>query len=262
MDWTTKTVWITGASSGIGEALAYELGAKGATLILSSRRKEALETVKSKTKFPEKTFVYPLDLGDSAMIDKVADDVLSKHRVDVLINNGGFSQRSLIEETDMSVYRQIMEVNFFGTIQLSKRVLPHFKAHQAGHFVTVSSLMGKFASQFRSGYAGAKHALHGFFDALRLEHNADHIQVTMICPGFIKTNVSLNALKGDGSSYGIMDNKQESGMTAEECAQKIIRGIVKNKKEVYIGRSEIITIYLKRFFPNLLHRILLNQAVK
>ena len=262
MDWNSMTIWITGASSGIGEALAYELSEKGATLILSSRREATLMEVKRKTKFPDQTWVYPIDLGNAAMIDAVADEVLSKHRVDILINNGGFSQRSLIEETNMEVYRQIMEVNYFGTIQLTKRVLPHFLNNKAGHFVTVSSLMGKFASQYRSGYAGTKHALHGFFDALRLEHDADQIKVTMVCPGFIKTNVSLNALKGDGSSYGIMDNKQESGMTAQACAQKMIKAIVQQKHEVYIGRTEIITIYLKRLFPRLLHRILLNQAVK
>ena len=186
MNWQNKTVWITGASSGIGEALAYQIAEKGATLILSSRKKDALEAVKSKCAFPEKVAVFPLDLADAESIEAAAAQVLAKHQIDILVNNGGISQRSLIAETSMDVHRKLMEVNYFGTIHLSKIVLEQFVKNKKGHFVNVTSLMGHFSAQYRSGYCSSKHALHGFFDCLRLEHDADNVKATMVCPGFVK----------------------------------------------------------------------------
>jgi len=262
MNWTNKTVWITGASSGIGEALTYQLAEKGANLILSSRKREALEAVKSKCVHPEKVAVHPLDLADAESIESAAKQILNNHKIDILVNNGGISQRSLLAETSMDVHRKLMEVNYFGTIHLSKIVLEQFIQNKSGHFVNVTSLMGRFSSQYRSGYCGSKHALHGFFDCLRLEHHADNVKVTMVCPGFVKTRISFNALTADGSRQDYMDDMQAQGLSPEDCAQKMICAIEREKHEVYIGKREVLGIYLKRFFPGLLHRMMLNEKVK
>ncbi len=262
MNWNNKTVWITGASSGIGEALTYQLAEKGAKLIISSRRKEALEKVRAQCISPEKVIIQTLDLADAKSIDEATQSILAKHPIDILVNNGGISQRSLITDTVMEVYRNLMEVNYFGTVHLSKIVLEHFIKNRGGHFVNVTSLMGKFSSQYRSGYCGAKHALHGFFDCLRLEHDADNVKVTMVCPGFVKTNISYNAYTGDGSAQGTMDDMQAQGLSSEECALQMIAAIEKEKHEVYIGQRETLGVYMKRFFPKRLHQMMLKEKVK
>ena len=257
-----KTVWITGASSGIGEAISYSLAKQGANLILSSRKEASLMRVKQNCAFPEKVQIVSLDLENENELIKIAQETLSKNsKIDILINNGGISQRSLVRETEMSVYRKLMNVNFFGTIALTKEILPFMIREQGGHIVVMSSLMGKFSSQLRSGYAAAKHALHGFFESLRLEHVDDNINVLMVCPGFIKTNISLNSVTKDGSKHNEMDDAQDSGLSAEACAEKILLAIKQNKEEVYIGGKEIGALYIKRFFPKLLTRILKNRKV-
>ena len=257
-----KTIWITGASSGIGEALCYALNKEEATVLISSRKQKALEKVKNNCAYPDKIHVLPLDLEKESELEAIAGKALNTFKkIDILINNGGISQRSLVKETDMSVYRKLMEVNYFGTIGLSKQVLPQMIRNQAGHIVVISSLMGKFSSQYRSGYAAAKHALHGFFESLRLEHYDDNIKILMVCPGFVKTNISYNSVTKDGSKHNEMDDAQESGLSAEACAQKIIAAIKGGKEEVYIGGKEIGALYMKRFFPRMLTRILKNRKV-
>ncbi len=258
-----KVVWITGASSGIGEALAYELNKNGTKLILSARRENELQRVKSNCSFPEKIAILPLDLSHFDTLPEKAETAISKYgKIDVLINNGGISQRSLITETNFEVYKKMIDINYLGTIQLTKSLLPYFAQQKQGHFVTITSLMGKFGSPYRSGYCGAKHALHGFFDVLRMEHEKDNIDVTLICPGFIQTNVAKNALTGDGSAQQKQDEATANGITAQECAQKIVRAMEQKKFEVYIGGKERFAIYLKRFFPKLLHKVVLKSAVK
>lgn len=257
-----KTVWVTGASSGIGEAIVYALNKKGADLIISSRKAEGLNRVKAACSNPDKVHVVPLDLEDEEGLREIAKETLSSiGKIDILINNGGISQRSLVRETEMSVYHKIMKVNFFGAVALTKEVLPMMVRQQGGHLVVMSSLMGKFSSQLRSGYAASKHALHGFFESLRLEHVDDNINVLLVCPGFIKTNISVNSVTKDGSKHNEMDEAQEGGLSAEVCASKILRAIEQNKAEVYIGGKEIGALYIKRFFPNLLTRILKNRKV-
>nr|AIA18786.1 short chain dehydrogenase [uncultured bacterium] len=197
-----KVIWITGASSGIGEALAYALAKKGSKLILSSRRKEELERVKGNclASAQPNIRILALDLTESSMMNlSVQAAIQFFGRVDILINNGGISQRSLVKETSVEVDRKLMEVNYFGTVALTKHLLPYFIKQKAGHYVNVSSVTGKFGTPYRSGYAASKHALHGFFDSLRAEHYADNIKVTMICPGFIQTNLALSAVTGNGT---------------------------------------------------------------
>ncbi len=260
-----KVIWLTGASSGIGEALAYALASKGARLILSARRKDELERVKGNCTAASQANVriLPLDLAqpDTLRLSTDAAIQLFGH-VDILVNNGGVSQRSLIAETDLSVDRRIMEINYFGTIALTKHLLPHFVQRKQGHYVNVSSVTGKFGTPYRSGYAASKHALHGFFDALRAEHFRDNIKVTMICPGFIHTQITLSALTGDGTPLNKMDEAQFKGKPADWCARKIVNAIEREKEEVYIGGREVMGVYVKRFFPTLFSRIIRNVAVR
>jgi short-subunit dehydrogenase len=260
-----KVIWVTGASSGIGEALVYELAKKGAKLILSARRKEELERVKGNCnpKTQPNIRVLPLDLtqGSTLQLSTHAAVQIFGH-VDILINNGGISQRSLVLETNLEVDRRLMEVNYFGAVALTKHLLPHFVARKQGHFVSVSSLTGKFGTPYRSGYAASKHALHGFYDAVRAEHYKDNVKVTMICPGFIHTPITYSALTGDGSPLNKMDEAQYKGKPAEWCAQKIARAIEKQKEEVYIGGKEVWGVYLKRFVPAIFSKVIRKAAVR
>lgn len=258
-----KVVWITGASSGIGEALAYELNKNGSKLILSARRIIELERVRSNCPFPERVATLSLDLlSFDSLPDKTEEAVNLFGKIDILINNGGISQRSLITETKFEVFKKMIDVNYLGTIQLTNSLLPYFIAQNQGHFITVTSLMGKFGSPYRSGYCGAKHALHGYFDVLRMEHEKDNIDVTLICPGFVRTNVAKNALTGDGSAQEKQDSATEQGLPVSICAEKIVRAIKQKKYESYIGGKELFGVYLKRFFPKLLHRVVLKSSVR
>ncbi|MEL6866821.1 MAG: SDR family oxidoreductase [Bacteroidota bacterium] len=258
-----KVVWITGASSGIGEALALYLARSGARLILSARRKEVLEEVKARCNVADKeVLVLPLDLANEDQMQACVAEALTYFgRIDWLINNGGISQRSMVADTEMEVYRRLMDINYLGTVALTKAVLPVFLKQGGGQFAVISSLMGKFSSPLRSGYSAAKHALHGFFDALRMEHHEDNIRVTILCPGYVRTNVSKNALTANGAAQGTMDNATDKGMSPEQCAEKIVEAIRRGKYESYIGGKETLAIYLKRFFPNLLHNIVRKAAV-
>ncbi|TAE22743.1 MAG: SDR family oxidoreductase [Candidatus Kapaibacterium sp.] len=264
-------VWITGASSGIGEALAHTLAQRGAKshlkLILSSRRIAELERVKADCMrlrgiAGENILLLPLDLEQADTLPSKVESALQHFGVvDIMFHNGGISQRSLAKDTALSVDRRVMEIDFFGTVALTKALLPSMLQRKRGHFVVISSLVGKFGTPMRSGYSAAKHALHGFFDALRAEVWQDNISVTMVCPGFIRTNVSVNAVTGDGVAQGSMDDAQANGMSAEECARRIIRAVEAGKLEVYVGGRERLGVYLKRFVPNLFAKILRNAKV-
>lgn len=257
-----KVVWITGASSGIGEALAYELSKRNCKLILSARNLENLERVKMNCAHPD-VVVLPFDLAHfNTAPDQVATAISYFGKIDVLINNGGVSQRSLLVETSFEVDKKLIEVDYLGTVALSKAVLPHFINNKSGHYVTITSLMGKFGSPYRSGYCGAKHALHGFFDVLRMEHQKDNINVSLICPGFIQTNVARNALTADGSSQNTEDEATLNGMEVGVFARKLIKAVENNKFEAYIGGKEVLGVYLKRFFPKLLHRFVIKSKVR
>ncbi|MCS5489687.1 SDR family oxidoreductase [Algoriphagus limi] len=256
-------IWITGASSGIGEACAKKFSQEGYQVIISSRKEAELELVKNACSNPENVKILKLDLADQSDFENIVKKAISLFgKVDILLHNGGISQRSLIKETDLEVDRKLMEVNFFGTVALTKAILPYFMERKSGHFAVVTSLVGKFASPYRSAYAASKHALHGFFDTLRAEHYQDNIAVTLICPGFIKTQVSVNALTGDGSSLGKMDDAQAKGMSPEDCANAIFKAITGKKEEVLIGGKETYAVYLKRFFPRIFSKILRKAKVR
>lgn len=263
MSFQNKVVWITGASSGIGEALAYALHQQGARLILSSRRQEALREVKDNC--PGNTshiHIIRLDLAETGSLHDKAKEALDIYgHIDYLFNNAGISQRSPALETQNEVLRKVMEINFFGTVMLTKAVLPSMIERQSGHIVVTSSVMGKFGTRLRSSYASSKHALHGYFDCLRQEVTDDNISVSLVCPGYIKTNVTRNMLEGDGSKHNQMGHGQEHGMDPEVFARKLLPEVEKRKEEIYIGGTEILGIYLKRFVPGLFHKILRKVEV-
>lgn len=258
-----KVIWITGASSGIGRSLAIKLSEMGAKLILSSRKQETLDHVRGQCTHQDNVVVLPLDLAFSDTLPTAVKSAISFFgHVDILINNGGISQRALAKDTELAVDKMLMDVNYLGTIALTKALLPHFLERKSGQFVVVSSLVGKFGSPYRTGYAASKHALHGFFDSLRAELWQDNIIVTMICPGFIKTDISINALTESGDKLGTMDDAQANGMDPDKCARRMIRAIRRNKREVYIGGKEIYGVYLKRFLPGVFARILQKAKVR
>jgi short-subunit dehydrogenase len=263
---TSKVIWITGASSGIGEALTYALAKEGAYLILSARRKEELERVKGNCKGtnPANIHILPVDLSKAETLQLNTQAAIQIFgRIDILINNGGISQRSLARETKLEVDRAIMEVDYFGTLALSKYLLPHFLKRKSGHYVITSSVMGIIGTPYRSGYAAAKHALHGFFDSLRAEVWKENIFVTLICPGWVRTNVTLNAMTGDGSKLNEMDKTTDHGLSPDFCAKEIVKAIKKKKEEVYIGGAkEVFGVYTKRFFPKLFSRIVRKIKVR
>lgn len=258
-----KVIWITGASSGIGEALAYELSKYNHKIIISSRNADALKKVQLNCAHTENVRIVPLDLTAFDKMEQYVEEALKAFgNIDILINNGGVSQRSLIAETDFLVDKKILEVNYLGTVALTKALLPHFLARKTGHYVTVTSLMGKFGTPYRSSYCGAKHALHGFFDVLRMEHQKDGIDVTLICPGFVATNVAKNALTGKGEKQQTDDKATQNGLSAEAFAKKMMKAISKKKFEAYIGKKEVMGVYLKRFFPRFLHYFVLRSTIK
>lgn len=261
-NYTNKTVWITGASSGIGEALTYEFAKQGANLIISARRVDELERVQEQCPDPSKVQVLTLDLAIADTFAAKTNEALAFFgQVDLMVHNAGISQRSLAKDTNVDVDRRLMEVNYLGTVALTKTLLPHFLSRKAGQFVVITSLVGIIGSPLRSGYSASKHALHGFFDSLRAELTKDNIGVTIICPGYIATNVSVNALTGDGSKQNSMDTKTAAGLQPDVAARQMVRAISNGKLEVYIGKGETWAVYLKRFFPTLFAKVLAKAKV-
>ena len=260
-----KIIWITGASSGIGEALAYGLAKEGANLILSARREDELKRVKAViTNSASEVFILPLDLEKPDEFEAKKNEVLKKFgRIDILINNGGISQRSLAKDTLVEVDRRIFEINFFGTIALTKVLLPVFIQQKDGLIVTITSATGKFGTPWRSGYAASKHALHGFFDSLRAEIHDDNVKILLVCPGFIQTNVSVNALTGTGNKLGSMDTATSRGLTADECARQIVTAIKSEKEEIIVSKFlEGFAVYGKRFYPSLFSLLIRKMNVR
>jgi dehydrogenase/reductase SDR family protein 7B len=263
MNFTNKVIWITGASSGIGKALAIELSKQQTKLIISSRNEVELKKVKEACHNSSLVEIITLDLEDSSNFSSKVDEALALFDgVDILFNNGGISQRSLAKDTSIEVDKRIMAVNYIGTVALTKAILPHFIKKNSGHFVVTTSIVGKVATPLRSSYSASKHALHGFFDSLRAEVHQNNIKVTLACPGFVQTNVSINALTGDGSPQNKMDTATNNGLTSNAFASLLLKAVKKEKQEVYIGGfKEKLGVYTQRFFPKLLSIMIRKLAV-
>jgi dehydrogenase/reductase SDR family member 7B len=262
MHFNNKTVLVTGASQGIGASIARAFANEGAQVILSARNVHALEEVKNSCSNPEKHIIIPLDLEAHTSFPKVVSEVLSKvNHIDVLVNNAGLSQRSLAMETSYEVDKKLLDINLLGTIALTKAVLPNMIQYGGGHIVTISSLAGKFATPKRSAYSAAKHGLYGFFDALRAELYDKNIKVLMVAPGFIQTNISVNAITGDGSLQQTMDKATAEGVKPEKVANAILNAIKSGKSDIAVGGEEVLGIYIKRFFPALMRSIIRKAKV-
>ena len=257
MNFANKTIWITGATSGIGKAVAEKIARDKCRLVLSGRNEEALaSTGKNCERCGSSVQLVSFDLGNAQSVNEAAVQVLStNNKMDCLYHFGGISQRSFISETPVDVDRKIFEINFFGTIALTKAVLPKMIENGGGQIAVTSSIVGKFGFPYRSAYSASKHALHGYFESLRAENVKSRISVSVIIPGRIKTNISLNALNKDGSTHGMMDEGQEKGMPVEKAAKQICQELKKEKKEILVGGNELLMVYFRRFIPALYYRL-------
>ncbi len=256
-----KVIWITGASSGIGEALCRELASRGASLVLSARRQDVLANVKSTCTNSERHLVLPLDMLAPDSFAAAFETIRDRFgKVDILIHCAGISQRGTALETELKVDRRLMDLNYFGPVALTKLVLPSMVARGDGQIVVLSSLMGKFSLPARGAYSASKHALHGFFDALRAEVAGQGVAVTIVCPGYIRTNASFNALEGDGKPHNKLDKNIAGGLAPEKCARQIVRAIERRRPEVFIARYEKLGLYISRFAPGWFRRIARSKA--
>lgn len=255
-----KKVWITGATSGIGEAIARQIADKASLLILSGRNMEKLNALQSELSGCKAVIdTIAFDLEDEESVIKAAEKVTENHKgVDILINNGGISQRGMVHETLYEVDKKVMQVNFFSNVLLTKLMLPYMIEQESGHIAATSSFVGMFGFPLRSAYSSSKKAMHGFYETLGLEMHDKGIRTTVVCPGRIKTNISVNAVSGTGEKHGKMDPGQAKGMSAEECARKYIRAIERNQWESYIGKADLLMIWFKRYIPSLFRRIAKN----
>ncbi|MDX1351119.1 MAG: SDR family NAD(P)-dependent oxidoreductase, partial [Putridiphycobacter sp.] len=229
-------------------------------IVLSARSETSLKKVAESLPYPDKTMVLPLDLEDSGMFDELANKVFAAFgRIDILVNNGGISQRGTVAETGLEVDRKIMEINYFGNIALAKAVLPYFRKQNYGQIIVISSIAGKFGFYLRSAYAASKHALQGFYESLLLEEAKYNVFVTIAYPGKINTPISMSAITATGDKHGVMDHNQATGMSAEKCVKIISHAAQKHKKSIVVGGKETYAVYIKRFFPTLFWKIIKNQ---
>lgn len=263
MEIKVKKVLITGASSGIGEAIAKHFASNGCFLLLAGRNEAELNRVKSACTAAKGVEIYLMDLENHSLLQSKAQDILEKHPdIDILINNAGISQRALAKDLPFEYDKKIIDIDLLGTIALTKTILPFMLKRKSGSIVTITSMMGKFATPLRSSYAAAKHGLHGFFDALRAEVIEDGVQILLVCPGFIKTNVSINAVGPKGKAQGTMDEATGNGLDPKEVAIAIEKGIENNTEEINVaGSKELFGLYMKRFAPGLFSKMIRKMSV-
>jgi dehydrogenase/reductase SDR family member 7B len=252
-----KVAWITGASSGIGEALVYEFIRRGSTVVASSNDPQGLERVrKACGERAASVHCVPFDLAETEGINEIVDrQIRETGRIDFLLNIGGISQRARIEETPIWLDRKIFEINYFGTIALTKAILPYMVKQQSGHVLATSSISGRFGFPLRSAYSASKQALHGFFETLYLENKKFNIMASVIIPGRVNTSISLHALNGEGKEHGKLDEGQEKGISPEKAAEIIMNGIRKKKHEILVGRGELLMLHIRRYLPWFFFRI-------
>jgi short-subunit dehydrogenase len=252
-----KVVWITGASSGIGESLVFAFAKRGAFVVASSNDLPGLERVKAACGDKSAMVLCaPFDLSETSGIIEIVDKVIKETgKIDFLLNIGGISQRARIEETPIWLDRKIFEINYFGTIALTKAVLPHMIRQKSGHIIATSSISGRFGFPLRSAYSASKQALHGFFETLYLENKQNNIRSSVIIPGRVRTSISFHALNAEGREHGKLDDGQAKGLLPEEAAEIIIKGVLKNKREILVGKGEMIMLHIRRYLPWLFFRI-------
>ncbi|MFN8239859.1 MAG: SDR family NAD(P)-dependent oxidoreductase [Bacteroidales bacterium] len=252
-----KVVWITGASSGIGEALVNLMVSLGAHVIASSNEASELERVKNSVKGEGTIDTISFDLSDTTGIEKIVSEQLNKTgRIDILVNLGGISQRARIDETPLWLDRRIMEINYFGTIALTKAVLPYMIKQGSGHVLATSSIAGRFGFPLRSAYSASKQALHGFFETLHLENKKHNVKASVIIPGRVRTKISFRALDPKVKHSEIRSGSGK-GISPEKAARQILNGIKKNKREILVGSTELVMLY-----KEILARAILQAGIK
>jgi len=252
------TVWISGASSGIGEACAYRYASQGCRLILTSSSRPKLEIVanRCREKGAGDVRVLPYDLGEPEGIRLLAREAWDAFgSIDTLFCNAGISQRTSVDDTPLPIFRKIMEINFFAPVAMAQAILPLMISNGGGRIAVTTSIAGRFGFPLRCAYSASKHALYGFFESLRAEYYDKGISITMVCPGRVRTNISFNALDKGGEKHGVMDPGQDGGLSPDKAAKRIVRAIKLRKNEVLVGKSELLMVYIKRFFPDLCARL-------
>ena len=259
-----KVVWITGASSGIGKAIAQQCAALGAQVVLTARRHEELEKVRQLLNNPEQHISITADITDESQVRHAYDQVLQqKGRIDWLINNAGLSQRALIQDTTMQTERAIMEVDYFSQVFLTKMVLPTFLAQKSGRIVFISSVAGLLGTQYRASYSAAKAAIHMWANSLRAEVADQGVQVSVIFPGFVQTNVSFNALNGEGKPQAKQDEAIENGLSAEDFARQTVQALQCGEEYIVIGgKKEKLGVLVSRISPKVLYKMIRKTKVK
>lgn len=258
-----QTIWITGASSGIGAALAEAVAGEGAAVILSGRRRDALDAVAAR--LPTESLILPFETTDWAALPGAVDAAWGwRGAVDMLVNNAGISQRSLAVDTQPEVYRQILDVDLLAPIWLTQLVLPRMAERGAGHIVGISSVAGRLGTVLRTAYCAAKHGLIGYCDALRAEvEQAYGIRVTTVLPGSVRTNVAANALQADGSTRGESDANIDAGMNPGECARRILAGIAAGQREIIVAEGgEALAAGLRFTNPDALFDMLAREGAR
>ncbi|WP_416908024.1 MAG: SDR family NAD(P)-dependent oxidoreductase [Polymorphobacter sp.] len=258
-----QTAWITGASSGIGRALAIALSKEGATLLLSGRNQQALAETADACGGAE---TLAFETTDFDALPGIVEQALARlGHIDMLANNAGISQRSLALDTGFDVYRRLMEVDFFAPLRLTQLVLPHMVARRRGLLINNASIAGKFGSPLRTGYCAAKHALVGWSDALRAEIAQYGIAVHVVTAGYVQTGIAENAVTGDGSPVGPGDDPVNQGLPAADAAEMILAGVARGQREIVVGKpgaTELAMLALKSANPDQLFDLMVGIAPK
>lgn len=255
-----KRIWVTGASSGIGREIVFQLAPVAEQIIISGRNTNTLNEVSVQSGFTEKISVVIMDQGSPDSVQKACDIVLSDHGIiDVVFCNGGVSQRALAMETSEKIERYLFETNYFSQIQIAKSLVKAMDLSRRLHIVVTSSLLGKWGFPLRSSYAATKHALHGYFDSLRMENKERGLQVTLVLPGFINTPISKHAMNAEGKLSGEMDANQAGGISVQNCVEKILAGVASKKSEFSVGGRETLGLLLRRYLPSVFEKILMKK---
>jgi dehydrogenase/reductase SDR family protein 7B len=260
VDLAGKNVWITGASSGLGAALAQQCLDAGARVLLSARRADRLDVIAQGRSNVE---VLPLDLAATdTLADKAHEALRRMGSIDVMLHNAGIGQRALVSESSLEVERRLMEVNFLGPVALTKAVLPSMLARGTGDFVVISSVLGMMSVKRRAGYCASKHALHGYFNALRAEVHEHGLRVLLVCPGHIDSEFSQQALSADGRANGVNEAGSRAGLSPEECARVTLKALRRGSAEIYPAKWESLGVYLNRYAPALMRRVSANMKAR
>jgi dehydrogenase/reductase SDR family member 7B len=258
-----KVVIITGASSGIGKALAIKLAELNAKLVLAARNAEALEMLAEKIEAGnENLLIVKTDVSKESDCQELISKAINRFgRIDILINNAGISMRALFESTDLAVIKQLMDVNFWGTVYCTKYAIP-FLLQTQGSLVGISSIAGYKGLPGRSGYSASKFAMQGFLETLRIENMKKGLHVLIACPGFTASNIRNTALSANGSQQGESPRDEANMMTAEEVAEKIIIAIQKRKHRIILTTVGKLTVLLNKFFPKAVDQMVFNHMAK